>query len=430
MIFVERRTFSSLYRRANGLLVEIPHGPLTKFDLDDHVIQELWQVFPGRSVPDFVDFLRPRLTWPEQADDVSECSDCNEPMYLGHSVDSDRLVCDSCLDDYSSCAYCGETVHQDTTSWTLHDEPVCQSCADCHYSYCDECEGLYHNDYRGDHEHGGCACEPDHLRFAVRNGDDLLRNDRRVTVSLPAGEISETGMSLIGDLIRQAARGLTEANERADLYAFSWEVDEIGSEWQTRQGNFTKRLSRAAHKFKGLKISPELLTAIGNVARDNSLGADFDVEVTRNLNLPAEDFCHESSCWWGGYSESRCTLKSNGGFGLRDFGRYGPQGRAWVMPLKDRDGQLDVTFDAEHADAFVVFNGYGTLSGYAGARIVAAMHGMTYKKIRFSGSPMYINGESGVLVGPEEIVSRSNELDLDLEMHSNLAYAERHTAAA
>lgn len=426
MIFVERNTYSSLYRRTNGLLVEIPHGPLTKYDLDDDVLQTLWSLHGtlpnvprgayGRLEP-FREWLRPRLEWPDDADRVVLCDDCHDPV----DTDSENVqtvrgsdhVCYSCSGNYYSCGDCGESVHSEDSVYTLHDESVCQSCADYRYSFCDDCEGYFHGDYFDEHQHGGCDCEASHQTFRVRNGDELLINDTRATVALPAGVISSQGVEQIRRAIQDHAQALPFADEdgtmsetRRDLYAFGWEIDALGSEWQTKQGNYTKRLSRAAHKFRGIKIAPDLLTKIGNVARDNSNGSEYAVEYTRNLNLPAGDFFHEDSCWWQSYSYSRCTLKIHGGIGMRTFGDYGQvTGRAWVMPLvKGEDGALVPTHDTTAADAFVIFNGYGDLSGYAPARIMAQQYGMTYRKIGFDGSPMYVNN-GGYLVGAEDIVA-------------------------
>jgi hypothetical protein len=113
-------------------------------------------------------------------------------------------------------------------------------------------------------------------------------------------------------------------------------IDEIGPLWQAKRGNFTKRLSSALHK-RQIKLAPEMIAQVGNICRSHtSDNASWDVEFTRNLNLPAEDFYHEDSCWWQSYSESRCALKSWGGLGMRTFDSDGTvSGRAWVQPLNE-----------------------------------------------------------------------------------------------
>jgi hypothetical protein len=175
-----------------------------------------------------------------------------------------------------------------------------------------------------------------------------------------------------------------------------------------------------------------MLSQVGNIGRDNSTGVDFEIEMTRDLNQSAEDFYHEDSCWWQSYSESRCSLKSNGGIGMRTFKSNGfrdrVNGRAWIMPMRlDDNGDLQPTFDSLTPDAFVIFNGYGDLSGYTPARIVAHMAGMTYRKISFDCSPMYVNGNSAYLVTSEDIATKyatKGHLSIYTDSHSHLYHRE------
>jgi hypothetical protein len=163
--------------------------------------------------------------------------------------------------------------------------------------------------------------------------------------------------------------------------------------------------------------------------------------VTRDLNQTPADFAHEGSCWWGSYFSGRCMVKTNGGFGLRTYrdgpGTY-PTGRAWVMPLRresEKSFTLDPTFDSLTPDAFAVFNTYGDLANYTGARLMAHLAGMTYRKVDlyFDGiANLYINSGSGYLVGPEEIcehyqLGSGRVLQVRVQQHNNLF--EREQAA-
>lgn len=370
-------------------------------------------------------------------DNYSTCEDCSE--YVNNddmrSVDYDRSVCESCLEyNYSSCEDCGEAVANDYIRSVNYDRSVCESCIDNNYGYCDDCDDYYHYDDSGEHEHDGCDCEAPQQKFRVRNdGHGWLDNDSRVKVELAAGEISDEGLDAIRALLMQPSYDLDfDSDARYAWRRMAHGVpDALGPKWQTKDGNYTKRLSRYAYKEFSLKLPPEVVSEVGNIARAHSAGIDFEIDVTRNLNLPAEDFAHADSCYWQSYSSSRCTLKSNGGFGLRTFGDGGwrpVKGRAWVIPLrKDGDDNLVPTFNTEASDAFIVFNGYGDLSGYSAARIMAHMAGMTYRKVGFSGSPMYVNGDSGYLVAPEDIASGYTDGSLGLgylDEHSNLARTE------
>lgn len=374
-------------------------------------------------------------------EDYFSCEDCNSTPHIDrmNSVrDGDHMVCDSCLGrDYFQCEGCEGWHHLYDRNGLVDGGYVCEGCTDYHYYYCEDCDGYYHEYDSGDHEHGDeCDCESPHgaRSFTIRNdGESPLANDTRATVTLPAGIISSEGMSTIARYLREQAYGLDDMELRNKLYDLSYRVDEVGTTWQTREGNFTKRLSRFAYKNFGLKLTPDMVSRVGCIGSDHSTAVDFALETTRNLNLSAEEFGHEDSCWWQSYYESRCTLKSNGGFGLRTFKNGWVNGRAWVMPLRaDLNGGLTPTFDTVTPDAFIVFNGYGDLSGYAPARIMAHMAGMTYRKVAFHCSPMYVNNESGYLVAPEELASKYTDGTLDIRTtpHSNLFEAERASAAA
>lgn len=429
MIFLERQTFGSLYRRSDGILTLVVHGTTIKHDWGPEVIEELWDHFESRNLEDFREHLRERLTDPDRADDLFQCYRCDNPGDGDYScpLASGDTVCEDCSQHYYHCEDC-EELHEWTTT-TLHDTEICEDCRDHNYFLCEDCDGYYRDDCGGEH-HTDCDCEAPAQSFTIRNdGQAPLSNDTRVTVSLPAGVISDEGIGTIARYLRDESRNLDDREQSENMWRLSFNPGQIGEKWQTKEGNFTKRLSRFAHKTYGLKITPEVLSRVGCIARDHSTAVDFELETTRNLNLSAYDFGHEESCWWQSYSESRCALKSNGGFGLRTFNRYHDvTGRAWVMPLKELpDGSLVPTLETQSPAAFVVFNGYGDLSGYAPARLMAHMAGMTYRKIGFSCSPMYVNNESGYLVAPEAIASRYDDgsLYLSTNAHSNLHLTER-----
>ena len=361
-----------------------------------------------------------------------------------------EAVCRDCRDNYYSfCESCETYAHAiDMVSISYYDS-ACQSCIDGDYGYCDSCDGYYQIDDGGcqNDECMDCSCESPLQSFTVRNdGHEPLANDTRTTVSLPAGELSAEGIGAIQRLIQNYAYSLAraEANvytdewyecrrEQQSWFQLSYRIEEIGGEWQNRQGNYTKRLSRFAYQKFGLKVPPVVISEVGNIGRAHSNGVDHSIEFTRDLNQSAADFGHEDSCFWQSYYASRCTLKSEGGIGLRSFNeggdRYGNgvTGRAWIFPLKQVDGSLVPTFNTDTPDAYVVFNGYGDLSGYTGARILAHMVGMTYRKVRFFADPIYVNSQAGYLVAPEEIAKNYTDgsLSLPTSDHSNLYVQER-----
>lgn len=203
-----------------------------------------------------------------------------------------------------------------------------------------------------------------------------------------------------------------------------------GDEWQTERGTYPKRLRAALYKNHGIKIDETLLASIGEVARTHSAKMDLDVEITRDLNQSAADFGHSGSCWWTGYAHSRCTLKTNHGFGLRSFTerntvlsgkRRTVSGRTWVIPLS-WDGSRFTPTESAEPGAYVVFNGYGELSEKVGARALARMTGWQMAPVSIPGWPMYVNGNSGYLVAPKSLIeatenSTSRRLPEDLSKH-------------
>jgi hypothetical protein len=285
----------------------------------------------------------------------------------------------------------------------------------------------------------GSCCHSPQMKFSIRNdGEEPLAAGTRTTISLPAGTISAEGLAAIQRYLLRVLR--YSPNEY-----LAYELDQLGDEWQTKTGNYAKRLSSLAYKTRKVKLSPENLSEIGTIARNHSNAVDVAIEITRDLNQHPGYFYHSDSCWWGSYYESRCALKTNGGFGLLAFSETSPNaytynsvgvsGRAWVMPLRQDRGrivtQLVPTFDTRTPDAFVVFNGYGDLGGYTAPRILAHMAGWTYRKIGFEASPMYVNSLSGYLVTREEIAERytNGNLRLGISQHASLWEDERNSRA-
>lgn len=414
-------------------------GSLDAVDLD---LAELWadfrySRFSSRRQADFREHLRELVSDPGEIDDLGFCGNCGEPGW-GEDLNSARggelSICESCYDDWSDCARCDSRYPDDDLTEVLSGSSICDSCREYTYLYCDDCAGWYHDDDAGEHEHehddddddSGC-CESPQPEFEIRNdGCEPLANDTRATITLPAGTISSEGLKAIRDYL------LNQAYSVDRLQYVAYDLDTLGNQWQTRTGNYAKRLSRHAHTTHHVRLTPENMSQVGCIARDHSTAVAVAIEVTRELNMSAGDFYNDGSCWWNSYRESRCALKTNGGFGLRSFTGDSVSGRAWVLPLRlDERGRLAPTFDTVTPAAFVVFNGYGDLSGYAAPRIVAHMAGWTYRKIDFFCSPMYVNA-GGYLIAPEEIAApyTDGSLRLSVNQHSSLFESERELANA
>lgn len=387
----------------------------------------------------FLQYLREITRDPEYIDDVGFCCTCGVPGWNDDMAEargnSDTLVCTSCSDSWSSCDHCSAMYPAEELTQTLDSATVCDTCRDDLYTMCDYCDGYYEDGEAEMHQHdqhnqdnSDSCCTSPQQKFTIRNdGCEPLANDTRIVIEMPAGVIDVEGISAIGACLRQEYS--ITGNE--ELYSLSLDLGQLEPEWQTRTGNFAKRLSSFAYKKYKTKISTDLLSQIGCIARDHSTSVSTVIEITRDLNQSAGYFYHEDSCWWGGYSSSRCTLKTNGGFALRAFNAEGyVSGRAWIMPLRRNEREiLAPTFNTVTPDAFVVFNGYGDLSGYSAPRIIAHMAGWTYRKIGFSCEPMYINA-GGYIVAPEDTARQYTDRSLSLYVatHSSLFSTEQVNA--
>lgn len=429
--------------------LELEQVDLQKPELDDDTLEAAWSSWvkltgwPTRNdMGEFRAFLSKGVHDTDR--EFLLCKHCEDPAFSDEMsvVRGGDMVCQGCLDD--SYSYCEGCERYDTCydfSGVEFDESRCDSCISNYYTYCENCE-TYYSDDSDEHDHDSsedCDCESPVQTFSMRNdGEAPLSADTRVTVTLPAGVIDDAGILRIGYLLREKADTYDwDSDDARKLRRIAYStLESIGNLWQTKQGNFTKRLSRQAWKDYGYKLDDATMSTIGTIARDHSSStSEHAIEITRDLNLSAADFGHEGSCWWQSYAYSRCSLKSNGGFGLRSFvGQAGHvSGRAWVQPLKCKSDDFDPsramspTFDTVSPDAFVVYNGYGDMSGYTAARILAHMTGWTYRKIGFSAGNQYVNS-GGYLIAPENIASKydNGTIVLDMGDHSNLHYSETH----
>ena len=455
--FVENCGHYSVYLDGEDNEVYIGPGPenIRLRDLDEIGIDTLWSEWDSlpwakkvalRNGFDFMDWAGRQIINPDSLDDYLMCEDCDDPVNRDDmtSVENDtKDVCSSCSESYHYCENC-ET-YASSCNTTLEDESVCDSCYNDSYYYCDHCEGRYHSEHSEDHHHGGCDCEAPGQQFRMPDGNGgFLANDTSGNFTLAAGVISVEGMGLIRREILNTVYVMeSEINSdvayddpirlpTAQLRNVAYCVTEMDPTWQTKNGNFTKRLSSFAHKEWKVKVPADLLSRIGNIASAHSQAVDVKVEVTRDLNLPAEDFAHEDSCWWQSYASSRCALKNSGGFGVRSFNdrSWGDEvsGRVWVMPLKhgvrrDWSGReqkaLVPTFNTETPDAWILFNAYGDLEGFKAPRLVAHMVGGTYRKVGFDADPMYINSNMGYLVGSESVLSEYPDSSLTVRVHEH-----------
>lgn len=375
------------------------------------------------------------------SDSLVLCTNCNTPEWEhdAHTDSSGTIVCDECRSSFSTCDRCSEwNANDDGLTW-VGDAGYCSPCRDAVLGYCDDCDEYYHVDYSEDHRHGGCDCLPQPLQFSIpANSHGTISEDERLLVELPEGHLSEEAIEAVISLLwyQQFSQAWQNATYEQRIgveptpgmlnYEQLREVVEgMDKMWQTKRGNFTRRLSKALHDAHGVKLNPGLLSKAGSTVREHAGNTNkWFVEFTRDLNQSAAAFYHEDSCWWSSEGQSLCALKNWGGLGMRTYSsedsfRERPTGRAWVQPLNEN---LQPTRDVLNAHAYIVYNGYGALEGYNAARLVAYLTSRTYKKLPVGISYQYVNSESGYLIADQETCDKTQNVVLNrLSYHEVVA---------
>lgn len=401
----------------------------------------------------FLDIYLPSLTFEKEA--VANVRFCGHCGVVHDSTDGGFTSvdgvpgCKRCKSSYfTECGGChGFTARPRTAEGPIQ---VCENCVR-NYVICRPCNIYYNpNTTVVSHRHDGsgcCAAPEEMMQFTMRNdGLDPVLSDTVTRVTLPAGVLSAEGRAEIADYLQDQRKFATDAAGRYAWINLGGSLTAIGDNWQTKEGNYPKRVSRYAYKNFGLKISADVMSEIGNIGARHTVAVDFDIEFSRLFDQTAEEWGHAGSCWWQSYYHCRCAMKSNGGVGLRSINvkRGGGRqvlGRAWLYPLKKvtdeprngdpANGWLVPTFNTETPDAFVVYNGYGNLQGYAAPRLIANMQGMTYRKVNMSlltrPKTGYINSGSGYLVAPEDIATHFTDgnITINVEAHSALFAQEQ-----
>lgn len=384
----------------------------------------------------------------------------------------DRQVCGQCVHDMSAygeisrCSACAAYTH--VFEW--QDSDGHGACYNCYRDlpYCEQCEDHYFGDSSDHPCNRNCNCQSTRqaFTFPIKGGTEAVESGEVVTVEFPDGQISEHGMGAIATAVWTWHTRSYPCDYSSAFYA-SQEVSQrindaisgMDPTWQTKQGNLTKRVQKLLYKDYGVKATPELITKIGNIAKEHtSTETSFKVQFSRDLNASADHWYHGSSCWWGGYSFSRCRLKGAHGLGMRVLkdsavsGRYydhskacmvdAPDittqvctGRVWLIPL---DSNLQATPDTMQAHAYLAFNAYGNVDGFGYARIIAAMTGLSYRQVAFEASEksMYVNrgrrGPVGYLIAPQATCEATDTLVLDEiseSLHGEFQRKAQRTAA-
>lgn len=183
---------------------------------------------------------------------------------------------------------------------------------------------------------------------------------------------------------------------------FNWEWNLVKKDSYGLQGSLIRRISSYFFKHRGVKISPDLLSRIGNL-----LSSELKVEtvvrfdLTNNLERHPDYFYNGGSCWFSSASNGRYLLMDLGGGAVRSLDNKSyPIGRCWYVPVKDNK-------------CIALFNEYGNDALFSYARMLSAVSGLSYRRANFydTNRSMYINHNGNCyIVGEPEYLTNTDYL--------------------
>jgi len=223
-------------------------------------------------------------------------------------------------------------------------------------------------------------------------------------VEIPHGKLSTEGQLAIAEIMKNS--GLPFPTE-----------EEMEWQWQTKRGNFPKRLQRWL-AIKGFKnLDPSIMASVG--ATGNRYIGDISKSdpyyfkfVPPPFNWRDGQYGKERSCWWTQNQKEYwqemngsgvCFYKSG-----EDMSHNNGIGRLWIG-----NGPKDT---------LMTFNGYYNNSEKENwtlnlTQVVATFLGLTYRKIRLSCQGMHVNSDMGYLLGTGSLLSEAVE---SLKLENNI----------
>lgn len=234
---------------------------------------------------------------------------------------------------------------------------------------------------------------------------------RRYTLTMPAGEISDSGIEAIRNFLgsqRLESDDWKQLNPESDLpflpvLPLDWEWRWIVQSGEYR-GTLSKRIAKFYFKNHKLRFPDSVLAELGNLARRHtSMAEKYSFEFVDHFDWVDGDFGDDGSCLWSYNAGGRMMIEQNGGWAIRFYTSDGYGfARAWVVNVE--------------TDLYIVFNGYG-LTTLQIVRILAFFTGKSYLKIRVrnhQSSQLFINdGGQGYAVGTVERLAQIREWVFD-----------------
>ncbi len=167
--------------------------------------------------------------------------------------------------------------------------------------------------------------------------------------------------------------------------------------WVTTDGKFTKRVSKYYFETFGIKLPDDVISAIGNLAREHSsVAVTYRFQIVDKIEWQDGDFGDDGSCYWSVRAAAKDMITDNGGYAICFFKEDGGGiGRAWLYNT---------------GDFWVIWNGYG-FNGNPTliiSRMFAQWQGLRYTRIYLTNNSstdntLFINGGVGYVIAPNPV---------------------------
>ena len=276
--------------------------------------------------------------------------------------------------------------------------------------------------------------------------------EKTIIIEPPPNYISAEAMQAIAEVVHRDAGVYHTADA---LY------DAIGGDWLitrgTYAGTFPKRLRSYLKKEYDIKIEPQLMSEVGNIARNSTVSDDklyvtFTRDDWRGGTFGRDE---DGSCYWGQRRRAKDSIWAAGGFAVHIFKdnpgygdmieepittdyqedcdcetctRYRNGERTRWVQSGDSRPQLPVARAWIHevqSDLWILFNAYSPDNNFGLvriARVLSTHYGYSYAEIELTNQGhtdglVWINDGRGYMVGPADTINGYASTDRS-ELHA------------
>jgi hypothetical protein len=267
--------------------------------------------------------------------------------------------------------------------------------------------------------------------FLARNSDRIFK------WNTPENTMTEDGKYYVRHLLR--SNGLPEPPEH---WNYAW-VCNTNKQCMGYVGTLPKRLSNWLYKTHQIKLSNDMVSQIGNIARKHTEDrTEYLIDFTNKFDWEAGDFGDAGSCFWSERPNARKILEQNGAFAMRFWQTKAKCYDYYVQQYLDSQGCHDDNCASCRVNAedyakrllryakgdyaglsrswlgvlddntTLLFNSYPKDWGLIRtARILADILGCSYMQIGYSNNDgtLYVNGETAFMVADSDHLRNINE---------------------